>query len=65
MGHHACIRSSEGLPASPKRVARLMREDGLVARPRKRHRITTTDSNHDHPIAPNLLARQFDAMRWS
>ena len=51
---------AEGLPASPKRVARLMREDGLVARPRKRHRITTTDSNHDHPIAPNLLARQFD-----
>jgi len=51
---------AEGLPASPKRVARLMREDGLVARPRKPHRIATTDSNHDHPIAPNLLARQFD-----
>lgn len=51
---------AEGLPASPKRVARLMREDGLVARPRKRHRAATTDSNHDHPIAPNLLARQFD-----
>ncbi len=49
-----------GLPASPKRVARLMREDGLVARPRKRHRVSTTDSNHDHPIAPNLLAREFD-----
>jgi transposase InsO family protein len=51
---------AEGLPASPKRVARLMREEGLVARPRKRHRIATTDSNHDHPIAPNLLARAFD-----
>jgi transposase InsO family protein len=49
-----------GLPASPKRVARLMREDGLAARPRRRHRVATTDSNHDHPIAPNLLARQFD-----
>ena len=49
-----------GLPASPKRVARLMREDGLVARPRKRPRVSTTDSNHDDPIAPNLLARQFD-----
>ena len=48
---------AEGLPASPKRVARLMREDGLVARPRKRPRVSTTDSNHDHPIAPNLLAR--------
>ena len=51
---------AEGLPASPKRVARLMREEGLVARPPKRHRVVTTDSNHDHPIAPNLLARDFD-----
>jgi putative transposase len=51
---------AEGLPASPKRVARLMREEGLVARPRKRPRVATTDSNHDHPIAPNLLAREFD-----
>jgi putative transposase len=51
---------AEGLPASPKRVARLMREEGLVARPRKRPRVSTTDSNHDHPIAPNLLAREFD-----
>lgn len=51
---------AEGLPASPKRVARLMREEGLVARPRKRRRVSTTDSNHDHPIAPNLLKREFD-----
>ena len=51
---------AEGLPASPKRVARLMREEGLVARPRKRHRVSTTDSNHDNPIAPNLLNREFD-----
>jgi transposase InsO family protein len=51
---------AEGLPASPKRVARLMREEGLVARPRKAPRVSTTDSNHDHPIAPNVLARQFD-----
>jgi transposase InsO family protein len=51
---------AEGLPASPKRVARLMREDGLVARPRRRWRVSTTNSNHTNPIAPNLLARQFD-----
>ena len=51
---------AEGLPTSPKRVARLMREDGLVARPRQRPRISTTNSKHDDPIAPNLLARQFD-----
>ena len=51
---------SEGLPVGKKRVARLMRQDGLVARSPKRRRVTTTDSNHDYPIAPNLLARQFD-----
>ena len=37
-----------------------MREDGLVARPRQRARVSTTNSNHDAPIAPNRLARQFD-----
>ena len=51
---------AEGLPTSTKRVARLMREDGLVARPRKRSRVSTTNSKHDEPIAPNRLARQFD-----
>ena len=49
-----------GLPTSTKRVARLMQEDGLVARPRKGRRVSTTNSNHHDPIAPNLLARQFD-----
>lgn len=51
---------AEGLPASPKRVARLMREGALVARPRKTRRVVTTDSAHDDPIAPNRLGRQFD-----
>ena len=51
---------AEGLPASTKRVARLMREDGLVARRPKRPHVATTDSHHNDPIAPNLLARQFD-----
>ncbi len=30
-----------GLPTSTKRVARLMRAEGLVARPRKRQRVVT------------------------
>jgi len=51
---------AEGLPVSTKRVARLMRSGGLVARQPKRRRVSTTNSNHDDPIAPNLLARQFD-----
>ena len=57
----------QGVRVSQKRVARLMQEDGLVARPRKRFK-TTTMSEHDQPVAPNLLERQFDAespnQRW-
>jgi putative transposase len=49
-----------GLPTSKKRVARLMREQGLVARPKRRARVVTTNSDHADPIAPNLLGRQFD-----
>ncbi len=45
---------------SRKRVVRLMREEGLQARPRKRFK-ATTDSNHTQPVAPNVLARDFTA----
>jgi len=38
------------------RVARLMKEKNLCGRPKGRYRVQTTDSKHDHPIAPNLLA---------
>ena len=49
-----------GLSVGTKRVARLMRQDGLQARAPRRWRPATTDSAHAHPIAPNLLDRQFD-----
>ena len=49
-----------GLPTSRKRVARLMRQEGLVARPKRRRRVVTTNSEHTDPIAPNLLGRQSD-----
>lgn len=38
------------------RVARLMREQGLRGRQKRRYRVRTTDSAHAHPIAPNRLA---------
>lgn len=50
----------QGFVVSRKKVARLMREQGLVGRPRRRFRGTTTDSAHDDPVAPNLLDRQFE-----
>jgi putative transposase len=49
----------QGHQVGRKRVARLMREGGLAAR-RKRRGTRTTDSNHGHRIAPNLLGRKFD-----
>lgn len=54
---HSVLRQ-DGMPVSRKRVARLMRAEGLVARSRRRF-VSTTHSRHDQPIAPNLLQRQF------
>src|SRR2546427_114629 len=48
-----------GHRTSRKRVARLMRGRGLTARRRHRFRVTT-HSRHPFPIAPNVLARQFE-----
>jgi putative transposase len=47
---HAC---------TSKRIERLRRENGLVARQKRRFE-HTTDSRHEHPIAPNVLDRKFD-----
>jgi len=49
---------AQGVQTSRKRIARLMRQDGLVARPRRRF-IRTTDSRHGYGTAPNRLQRNF------
>lgn len=46
----------EGWHHGRNRVARLMRQQGLCGRQKRRYRPQTTDSNHDQPIAPNRLA---------
>ena len=43
-----------------KRVARLMREEGIEGQRKRRFR-TTTDSRHSHPVAKNHLDRNFTA----
>jgi putative transposase len=51
-----------GLTVGRRRTARLMRENGLVARQKRRFK-RTTDSEHARPIAPNLLEQDFTATR--
>jgi putative transposase len=48
-------------PVNIKRVGRLMRLADLQSRKRRRFRVVTTDSKHAYPVAPNVLARQFQA----
>ena len=54
---HRQLRA-EGIRVSSKRVARLMQQDELVARPRRRG-VSTTTSAHAEPVALNTLARAF------
>lgn len=55
---HRALRK-QGVRVSRKTVERVMREDGIVARKKRRFRCTT-DSNHTSPIAPNVVQRQFE-----
>ena len=50
---HALKR--QGVTANHKRVLRLMREENLVRRPKKRF-VATTNSDHRLPVHPNLAA---------
>ena len=52
----------EGLKSVAVRTARLMRENGLKARQKRRFK-RTTDSHHAFPVAPNLLEQDFSAER--
>lgn len=49
LGHGCCVNT----------VARLMREAGIAAKTKRKFR-HTTDSNHDQPVADNILERRFD-----
>jgi len=53
--------SGNGVKCGHNRVARLMRQAQLWAKRKGKFNVTTTDSNHDYPIAPNLLRQDFQA----
>lgn len=52
---------AEGIRCSRKRVERLMRENGLKVEQKRKSRVVTTDSDHDFPVAHNVLDRDFTA----
>lgn len=52
-----CDLRSLGERCGKNRVLRLMRQENLRPRQKRRFRPRTTQSRHDHPIAPNWLAQ--------
>ncbi len=65
--HHGCYGSprvhrqlvDEGNACNRKTVAKLMKQAGIRASTFRRFRVHTTDSNHPHPIAENIVNRDF------
>lgn len=56
------VLAAQGYQASRRRIARLMKEEQLYCKTKRRFK-ATTDSKHNLPIAPNQLARQFNVAR--
>ena len=52
---------AQGVAVSENTVAKLMKEQGIRSIVRRRFKVRTTDSAHEHPLAPNVLDRDFFA----
>jgi len=52
--------NKEGIFCGKNRIARLMRENGIFSRLKRKYK-ATTHSNHRFPVAPNLLNQDFKA----
>jgi transposase InsO family protein len=53
---------ARGIRVGKERVRKLMQQHGIRAKGKRRFKVTT-DSDHDLPIAPNVLERQFKVAR--
>jgi putative transposase len=51
----------QGVRLNRKTVARIMRESSIRSKVARKFKVRTTDSNHDHPVAQNVLNRKFSA----
>ena len=52
--------NNAGIPASRGMVSRLMKKNGIKSRVKRKYK-ATTDSNHNLPVAENILNREFTA----
>ena len=52
---------SQGTPITRRKVARMMRAQGLIAKAARGRGIRTTDSRHTLPVSPNLPQKDFRA----
>lgn len=50
--------AKEGLVVSRRRIGRIMKQENLSYKPKRKFKLTT-DSKHNLPVAPNLLNREF------
>ena len=55
------LEKKHGLIVSKRRIGNIMKSLNLVPKMRKKFKVNTTDSNHNLPIAPNLLDRDFNS----
>ena len=53
--------TEQGIGACVNTIAKLMKQAGIRSVMHRRFVVHTTDSNHDHPVAPNVLEREFHA----
>jgi putative transposase len=65
--HRALLAAGEKV--SENTVAKVMRERGIRAKPKRKFVPRTTDSAHRRPVAENVLGRRFDAdlpdLKWA
>jgi len=54
--------NKDGIACGKNRIARIMQENNLRAKTKKRFKVTT-DSKHNYPVADNLIKQEFSADR--
>ena len=55
------LEKKYGLIVSKRRIGNIMKTLNLVSKMNKKFKVNTTDSNHNLPVAPNILDRDFNS----